>query len=207
MPDNPFADLEIPTEEQYLFCIRCGLCLSKCPTYRASLKETESPRGRVMLARKALEGELELTPNLNDQMQKCMACLACNDICPVGIKPADLALDMRYVAEQIDPTGWKKRLFGGLLPFPRRMEWGTLPLRLYQNLGLRWLARKTRTTRLLPSRVRDLERQLPLVPRQPLRQRLPEVTPAVQSRQMRVGFSWAVHRTCCLRRKARPQCA
>ena len=68
------------------------------------------------------------------------------------------------------------------------MEWGTLPLRLYQNLGLRWLATKTRTTRLLPSRVRDLERQLPHVPRQPLRQRLPEVTPAVQSRQMRVGF-------------------
>jgi glycolate oxidase iron-sulfur subunit len=71
---HPFAELETPTEEQYLFCIRCGLCLSVCPTYRASLKETESPRGRVMLARKALEGELELSPNFNDQMQKCMAC-------------------------------------------------------------------------------------------------------------------------------------
>jgi glycolate oxidase iron-sulfur subunit len=188
MTENLFVDLKTPTEEQYLFCIRCGLCLSVCPTYRASLKETESPRGRVMLVRKALEGELELTPNFNDQMQKCMACLACNDICPVGIKPADLALNMRYVAEQFEPTGWKEKLFGGLLPHPRRMEWGTLPLRVYQNLGLRWLANNLRVTRLFPSQLRDLERQLPQVPRRPLRGRLPELTPAAGERRHRVGF-------------------
>lgn len=196
MIEKPFADFETPTEEEYLFCIRCGLCLSVCPTYRASLKETESPRGRVMLARKALEGELELTPNFNDQMQKCMACLACNHICPVGIKPADLALNMRYVAEQVNPGAWKERLFGGLLPHPKRMEWGTLPLRLYQNLGLRWLANKSRIARVLPAQLRDLERQLPQLPRRALRGRLPEVTPAGGERHpsassghgQRVGF-------------------
>jgi glycolate oxidase iron-sulfur subunit len=107
-----------------------------------------------------------------------MACLACNEICPVGIKPADVALDMRYVAEQIKPTGWKEKLFGGLLPHPIRMEWGTLPLRMYQALGLRWLANGLRVTRLLPAQLRDLERQLPSVPRRPLRRRLPEVTRA-----------------------------
>jgi glycolate oxidase iron-sulfur subunit len=188
MTDNRFASLEIPSEEQYLFCIRCGLCLSVCPTYRASLRETESPRGRVMMARKALEGELELTPNFIDQMQKCMACLACNEICPVGIKPADLALDMRFVAEQVDPSGWKEKLFGSLLPHTQRMEWGTLPLRLYQNLGLRWLANSLRVTRLLPAQLRDLERQLPQLPRRPLRRRIPELTPASGERKYRVGF-------------------
>jgi glycolate oxidase iron-sulfur subunit len=188
MPEDRFASLETPSEEQYLFCIRCGLCLSVCPTYRASLKETESPRGRVMLARKALEGELELTPNFNDHMQKCMACLACNEICPVGIKPADLALFMRFVAEQSDPTGWKEKLFGGLLPHPTRMEWGSLPLRLYQNLGLRWLANSLGITRALPAQLRDLERQLPRVPRRPLRRRLPEFTPARGERRYRVGY-------------------
>lgn len=188
MPENHWSHIEIPTEEQYLFCIRCGLCLAVCPTYRANLKETESPRGRVMLARKLLEGELELTPNFKDQMQKCMACLACNAICPVGIKPADLALEMRYVAEQLEPSGWKERLFRGLLPHPRRLEWATLPLRLYQRLGLRWLANTLRITRLLPSQLRDLERQLPQLSARPLRGRIPAVTPAAGERKRRVGF-------------------
>ncbi len=188
MTKDLFANIKAPTEEQYLFCIRCGLCLAVCPTYRESLVETESPRGRVMLARKALEGELELSPNFKDQMQKCMACLACNEICPVGIKPADLALNMRYAAEQIEPSGWKEKLFGGLLPHPGRMEWGTLPLRAYQKMGLRWLANRLGLTRVLPAQLRDLERQLPQVPGRPLRARLPEVTPAQGEQQRRVGF-------------------
>ena len=182
MKNNIFENIKAPTEEQYLFCIRCGLCLSVCPTYLTSLRETESPRGRVMLIRKALEGELELSPNFNDLMQKCMDCMACNAICPVGIKPADLALQMRYVAEQVQPSGWKKALFGGLLPHPGRMGWATLPLRLYQRLGLRSMANALRITRLLPPQLRDLESQLPRLPSRPLRSRLPEVTPAVHER-------------------------
>ena len=54
----------LPTQEQYLNCIRCGLCLAVCPTYREDLSEISSPRGRVALARKGLEGELALSGNL-----------------------------------------------------------------------------------------------------------------------------------------------
>ena len=59
------TDLKKPDEAAYLNCIRCGLCLAVCPTYREDLKETASPRGRVALARKGLEGQLELSPNLD----------------------------------------------------------------------------------------------------------------------------------------------
>ena len=131
--------LEKPAEKEYLNCIRCGLCLAVCPTYRENLNETASPRGRVALARKGLEGELELSPNLIEQMYACFACMACNEICPVGINPADLALEMRDVQEQSQPAGWKKTLFGGLIPHPGRMEAATLPLRLYEQLGIRRL--------------------------------------------------------------------
>ena len=34
-----------------LACIRCGLCLTSCPTYVLSLHESEGPRGRVGMAR------------------------------------------------------------------------------------------------------------------------------------------------------------
>jgi glycolate oxidase iron-sulfur subunit len=179
---------EKPSEADYLTCIRCGLCLSVCPTYREYLSETTSPRGRVHLARRGLEGNLELTPNLIEQMYACMACMACSDICPVGIRPADLALAMRHVQEQLRPAPWKQPLFAGLIPRPERMEAATLPLRLYQSLGIRQAVYALGLRRLLPARLRDMEGMLPRLPRRPLRPHLPEVVPAAGDARYRVGF-------------------
>jgi glycolate oxidase iron-sulfur subunit len=182
------SNLRQPSEDEYLNCIRCGLCLAVCPTYREYLSETASPRGRVALARKGLEGELAISPNLVKQMYACFDCMACNEICPVGIRPADLALDMRDMQEQIHPTGWKQTLFGGLIPKPGRMEAATWPLRLYERLGLRRLVYALGLSKLLPGKLRDLEAMLPHLPQRPLRQVLPEVTEAGGDSRYRVGF-------------------
>lgn len=180
--------LETPTETDYLNCIRCGLCLSVCPTYRENLNEIASPRGRVALARKGLEGQLDLNPNLIEQMYSCFACMACNEVCPVGIRPADLALSMRFVQEQRQPTGWKKLLFEGLIPHAWRMEISTWPLRLYQNLGIRRLVYALGLMRLLPQKVRDMEAMLPRMPQRPLRKVIPELIPARGRQKHRVGY-------------------
>jgi len=180
--------IEKPTEADYLNCIRCGLCLAVCPTYREYLTETSGPRGRVALARKNLEGELALSSNLLAQMNACFACLACNEICPVGIRPAELTLSMRYVKEQIKSTSWKQRLFGDLISHPGRMETATVPLRLYERSGIRKLIYLLRMTQLMPSQVRDLEAMLPHLPQRPLRHVLPVITEAYSESQFRVGF-------------------
>jgi glycolate oxidase iron-sulfur subunit len=185
---DTLTDLEKPAESDYLYCIRCGLCLSVCPTYREHLRETASPRGRVALARKGLEGQLELSPNLIEQMYGCFACMACNDACPVGIRPADLTLAMRFVQEQRQPASWKKSLFEGLIPHPGRMEIATLPLRLYEALGIRQLVYALGLTRILPKQIRDLEAMLPRLPQRPLRQVLPKITQARGEDKHRVGF-------------------
>ncbi len=182
------TSLEKPAEEAYLNCIRCGLCLAVCPTYREYLKETASPRGRVALARKGLDGQLELSPNLIEQMYGCFACMACDEICPVGIKPAELALAMRYVQEQRQPARWKKTLFEGLIPHPLRLETATWPLRLYQTLGFRRLVYTLGLRRILPGKIRDMEAMLPRIPQRPLRQVLPTVAPAYGEVNNRVGF-------------------
>jgi glycolate oxidase iron-sulfur subunit len=180
--------LEKPDESAYVNCIRCGLCLAVCPTYREYLNETASPRGRVALARKGLEGELELSHNLLEQMYGCFACMACNELCPVGIRPADLALSMRHIQEQLHPVGWKQILFQWLIPHPGRMETATLPLRLYQRLGIRRFVYALGLSRLLPAQLRDLEAQLPRIPQRPLRHTLPEITQASGQSRYRVGF-------------------
>src|ERR1035437_10575860 len=122
-----------PSENSYLNCIRCGLCLAVCPTYREYLSETASPRGRVALVRQGLSGGLEMSPNLVEQMYGCFACMACNEICPAGVHPADLALAMRSWQEELAPTRWKNTLFKDIIPRPGRMELATSPLRLYER--------------------------------------------------------------------------
>ena len=185
---DPITGIEKPDESAYLNCIRCGLCLAVCPTYREYLKETAAPRGRVALARKGLEGDLALSPNLIEQMYGCFACMACNELCPVGIHPADLALAMRHVQEQRRPALWKHALFAGLIPNPERMETATLPLRLYQMSGIRRLVYALGMNRLLPGKLRDLEAMLPHLPQRPLRHNLPVVTEAREHSHYRVGF-------------------
>ncbi|MDO9086997.1 MAG: (Fe-S)-binding protein [Anaerolineaceae bacterium] len=177
-----------PHENEYLNCIRCGLCLAVCPTYREYKNETASPRGRVALARKSLEDELFLSPNLVEQMYSCLACLACNDICPAGIKPADIAIEMRHVAEQVKPSPWKNNLFGKVIPSSDTMELLTWPLRVYENLGLRWLVHKLRINKLFPEQLRDLEGMLPKQPKNPLRKELPLISRSTNESKYRVGF-------------------
>jgi glycolate oxidase iron-sulfur subunit len=114
--------------------------------------------------------------------------MACNDLCPVGIRPAELALSMRYVQEQLRPAGWKQTLFKGLISNAGRLEAATLPLRLYQRLGIRRLVYLLGLNHLLPGRIRDLEAMLPRLPQQPLRRTLPEITEARSKEHYRVGF-------------------
>lgn len=112
------------TDAEYLSCIRCGLRLAVRPTYRENLVEAASPRGRVALARSGLDAQLAQTPNLFKQMDACFDCLACNEIWPVGIRPSELAIEMRRVQAQLHAAPWKNAFFGALIGKPRRLDLG-----------------------------------------------------------------------------------
>ena len=89
-PDRlPVDDLE-RSDEAFLHCIRCGLCLAVCPTYRATLGETDSPRGRIALARAQAEGRLNRSENYADKFFRCLLCAACENICPSGAEAIDI---------------------------------------------------------------------------------------------------------------------
>jgi glycolate oxidase iron-sulfur subunit len=187
---SAWKGFEGPSQEDVNYCIRCGLCLSVCPTYRDSLRETESPRGRVALVAKAIEGELSLTTNFKDHMYKCLDCLACNDICPVGIKPADLCLEARYAIHQATPTPpLKPILFRGIFPHTGLLETIVKPVALYDRTGLRKVVSAVGATRVLPSQLRDMERMLPHgLPLRGTRHQLPEVVPARGERRAHVAY-------------------
>jgi len=189
-PKSPWEGMEGPTPEDVNYCIRCGLCLSACPTYKDSLRETDSPRARVALVAKAMTGELEITRNFKDQMYRCLDCLACNDICPVGIKPGDLCLATRYAIEQSTPTPpLKPILFQGIFPHTGVLELLTKPVVVYERSGLRRLVNAIRATSILPAQLRDMERMLPnRLPLRGIRHTLPAVVPAKGERRARVAY-------------------
>ena len=80
------AEPQRSAEEESLHCVRCGLCLSVCPGYRDSLRETDSPRARVALVRAVKEGLLETpTDEYSTAFFRCLLCGACTFVCPSGV--------------------------------------------------------------------------------------------------------------------------
>jgi glycolate oxidase iron-sulfur subunit len=159
-------------------CVHCGFCLPTCPTYVVLGEEENSPRGRIVLMKEVLEGELSVDEAIAP-IDNCLGCQACVSACPSGVEYGDLITAFRAHAEERrhrPPTDRAQRaLIGATLPFPRRF-------RAAARAGL--AAR--RLAGLVPARMRPM---LDLLPRSlPRSRRLPELTPAEGERRARVAL-------------------
>ena len=128
-------------------CVQCGLCLPHCPTYRLDRHEAESPRGRIALARQFARGQLPPTPATMAPIDRCLACLACQTVCPSGVRYEELLLRTRALLAPLRP------------PAPRWQRWLSQPFRLRR---LAAIGAAVRADRWLPQIARLLPRASPL---------------------------------------------
>ena len=175
-------------------CMHCGLCLPTCPTYDATKVERQGPRGRISLMRAIADGRLDVSKTFADEMYFCLGCLACMTACPAGVNYAELFEHARAEAES-----------SGVLKSPRRnliralaIRWLFMNLRhlrlvgrvlrLYQQLGLQTLVRRSGVLKLLPKRLRELEAFTPDIQPKFSAELIAPVTPAAGRKKYRVAM-------------------
>jgi len=107
-------------------CVHCGFCLPTCPTYALLGEEMDSPRGRILLMKSALEGSLAVEETL-PYVDKCLGCLGCVTACPSGVPYGELLTPYRAYAEQRRSRPFIEKLARWLtnatLPYPVRFSW------------------------------------------------------------------------------------
>ncbi len=85
-------------------CVHCGFCLPACPTYLAVADENASPRGRLVLMRAALDGEVRLDdPDITAALDTCLGCRACETACPSGVPYGQLLEATRETQRAVRP--------------------------------------------------------------------------------------------------------
>ncbi|WP_424950677.1 glycolate oxidase subunit GlcF [Deinococcus sp.] len=159
-------------------CVHCGFCLPACPTYQVLGDEMDSPRGRIILMKEVLEGELPLyqaTPYLD----RCLGCVGCVTACPSGVPYGELITSFRGWSEPQRSRPVIQRLTRTavltMLPRPGLFRAGAQIGRFAKPLA-----------KLLPQALRAPLDLLPemVQPAQPL----PAFTPAQGMKRGRVAF-------------------
>lgn len=175
-------------------CMHCGLCLPTCPTYDATKLERSSPRGRIALMRAIADDRLDLTREFGEEMYFCLGCLACMTACPAGVNYAEMFEHARAEVESKELLpGPRRGLIRGftvkwLFMDHRRLTAVGRGLRLYQDLGLQDLVRKSGVLKLLPRRLQELEAMTPRIQPEFSNECIGRVTAPHGARRFRVAF-------------------
>lgn len=118
-----------------------------CPSYRATLDETDSTRGRANALRMAISGQLG-PAGLTDKalypvMELCIECKACKTECPTGVDMARIKSEYLHQYHQQYGASWRSRL---LAHAEQLAIWGsrTAPISnwIAQNPLTRWVNEK-----------------------------------------------------------------
>ena len=122
-------------------CMRCGMCVSHCPTFRLFQVDEETPRRRIRSISKLLIEKQALTAEEQRHLHNCVQCRVCETVCPSRMAYGTL-FDQALLALQATP-GRLARLAFWLIDH-KRWRAALMPILLvYRQSGLQTLTRLT----------------------------------------------------------------
>jgi glycolate oxidase iron-sulfur subunit len=118
-------------------CTKCGFCMAGCPIYREEKIESSVARGKIMLIRAMLDGELDVTDEMAEQLNRCTLCMTCAQNCPAGTHVPTVITAAR--ADKVKQKGVPfpyNIIFRWLLPRRRLFGWAVRLTSWFQGLFL-----------------------------------------------------------------------
>ncbi|GMQ87761.1 MAG: glycolate oxidase subunit GlcF [Gammaproteobacteria bacterium] len=97
-------------------CVHCGFCNATCPTYQLLGDELDGPRGRIYQIKQVLEGD-KATTGIQQHLDRCLTCRACETTCPSGVEYHKLLDIGRELVEQQVPRPVLQRSYRRLLQY------------------------------------------------------------------------------------------
>ena len=178
IPLEQYGPLATEMSNAVAKCVHCGFCLPVCPTYNVLHQEMDSPRGRIILMKSVLEGNIDLE-DIMPYIDHCLGCLGCESACPSGVAYGELLSPFRSYAEEHLHRPGEQRLIRWVtketLPFPERFHLVTQVGKFVKPASA-----------IFPSRFKSM---LDLIPEStPRQQSLPSVYKAQGTRRARVAL-------------------
>src|SRR5690606_37445164 len=152
-----------------LDCMRCGFCLPACPTYiHSNYDESQSPRGRIALMKAVREGYIPFDGSVEEALDLCLGCRACEIACPAGVEYGYLLEKARNVIQQEKKISLKEKAvrhiaFDHLFKEPKKIKNAVSLVRFYQRSGLQAVTRKSKVLNMFPVMLREMEGVLPKI--------------------------------------------
>lgn len=174
-------------QEEIHKCMKCGNCQAPCPIYKETRREVGVARGKISLIELVLDGEFEMTEGLADRLSLCTTCMACNAICPCGVKFDKILLAAR--AEAVRKKGLHpiKKVIFKTLKLQRFFDFGMKTGSKFQGLAMKRIEGKHYGARLRVDLGIGKDKVFPNLAAKPLRSLYKKVV-EVPNPKMRVGF-------------------